>query len=40
MDNKQELPQLHTLAYLEKYLSKIHEDGASAFFGGVSITQR
>ena len=33
MKDKQKLPQLHTIAYPEKYLPKIHEDGASAFSG-------
>lgn len=33
MKDKQKLPQLHTIAYPEKYLEKIHEDGASAFAG-------
>ena len=33
MEGKQSLPQLHTIAYPEKYLAKLHEDGASAFSG-------
>lgn len=33
MEDTQKLPQLHTIAYPEKYLTKIHEDGASAFSG-------
>lgn len=33
MEDKQKLPQLHTIAYPEKYLEKIHENGASAFAG-------
>ena len=33
MEGKQSLPHLHTIAYPEKYLAKLHEDGASAFSG-------
>ena len=33
MEKEQEFPKLHTIAYPEKYLSRIHEDGASAFSG-------
>ena len=33
MKDGQKLPQLHTIAYPEKYLPKLHEDGASAFSG-------
>lgn len=33
MEDRKELPQLHTIAYPEKYLDKLHKDGASAFTG-------
>ena len=33
MGEEQKLPKLHTIAYPEKYLPKLHEDGASAFSG-------
>lgn len=36
MEKEQEFPKLHTIAYPEKYLSRIHEDGASAFSGKVN----
>ena len=36
MEKNYELPQLHTIAYPEKYLSKLKEDGASAFSGKVN----
>ena len=36
MEKNCELPQLHTIAYPEKYLSKLKEDGASAFSGKVN----
>ena len=33
MEDMQKLPQLHTIAYPEKYQSKIYKGGASAFSG-------
>ena len=36
MDHRQKLPQLHTIAYPEKYMTKIQEDGASAFLGKIN----
>ena len=36
MEENKNLPQLHTIAYPEKYLQKLHEDGASAFSGKVN----
>ena len=33
MENNQKLPQLHAIAYPEKYLPTLHKDGASAFSG-------
>ncbi|MBO7252322.1 MAG: C39 family peptidase [Oscillospiraceae bacterium] len=36
MTKKVELPELHTIAYPEKYLPKLHEDGAAAFSGKVN----
>ena len=33
MGEEQKLPKLHNIAYPDKYLPKLHEDGASAFAG-------
>ena len=33
MDENRKLPQLHTIAYPDKYFPKLQEDGASAFSG-------
>lgn len=38
MEDIQKLPQLHTIAYPEKYLTKLHKDGASAFLGKMNHT--
>ena len=36
MGEEQKFPKLHTIAYPEKYLPKLSEDGASAFSGKVN----